>query len=181
MKNFFNGLHPKTQFLFSAIMAVVLVVALAWFSFFFLWERVRWESAEIEAAKIRRASLEARRNETKREEALSGDLRADVDRIESVFVQEPLPFFEFLENLALRNNLSIALALDARGGDADRTDRLRVTVGGDYKSIVRFVRSIESAPHATEISSVSLSLANQRVLFSDSLASLNIDLRIIQK
>lgn len=180
MKNFFHNLHPRAQFFFFVFCAIFLIAALIWFAFFFLLDRVRTESSEIEAAKIRRASLEARRGGAKREEAALMELQTDIGRIENAFVERPLPFFEFLENLALRDNLAVSLALEGQTTD-EKPERLRVTVSGAYKNLTHFVRGIESSPYETDIRSISLQMTDQRPVFSDSLVRFVIDLKIISQ
>lgn len=180
MANFFNKLHPKTRFLFSAIFVILGIAALLWFTFFFLLNRVRSESAEIEAAKIRRAAIETRRSETKREETALAELQEGIARIEEAFIDRPLVFFEFLEDIALRNNLAISLSLED-GAAAEKPEQLRVTVTGAYRNLIRFVRNIESSPYETDIRAVTVQMTNQRPMFSDSLARFIIDLKIISK
>lgn len=171
-------MRPKTQFFLSAAFVILGIAALIWFAFFFLLNRIRMESLEIEAAKIRRTSLEARRNEAKREEVALTELQSDIKRVESAFVEQPLLLFEFLENLALRDNLTVALALEGRTTD-EKPERLRITISGAYKNLLRFVRGIEASRYETEIQTIALQMIDQRPAFSDSLARLVIDLKII--
>lgn len=172
-------MRPQVQFFLSAAFVILGIAALMWFAFFFLLNRIRIESLEIEAAKIRRASLETRRNEAKREEAaLTTELPTGIGRVESAFVERPLIFFEFLENLALRDNLSVALALEGQTKD-EKPERLRITVSGAYKNLLRFVRGIELSPYETDLQTIALHMTDQRPTFSDSLARLVIDLKII--
>ncbi|MDO8600370.1 MAG: hypothetical protein Q7R73_01970 [bacterium] len=181
MKSFFRTLNPKVHFLLSVFLAVCAVSILFWFSFFFVLDRVRHESAEIEAAKIRRASLEIRRSEAKREEAALAELQADVERVEEMFVERPLAFFEFLEDLASHNNLSILLALEGEEGVLGKPERLHVTVEGTYRNLSRFIQGLESAPYTIEIRAVVLEMLTQRPIFFDSFARLVINLQIISK
>lgn len=181
MKNLFRTLHPRIQFFLSALLVILFVALLFWFALFFVLGRVRGESAEIEAAKIRRASIEVRRNDAKREEAVFAELQTDIGRVEGAFVEHPLSFFEFLEDLASKNTLSIVLALEGQTNDAGKPEHLRVIVDGIYRNLLRFVRGVESAPYATEIQTITLQMVSQRPAFSDSLARFVIDLRIIQK
>lgn len=178
--NFSYNLHPKTQFFLAASFVLVGIVALVWFAFFFLLDWVQSESVEIEAAKIRRASIELRRNSAKREEAALEELHTEVGRIEGVFVEYPLIFFEFLENLALRDNLVISLALEGQIAEK-KPERLRVTASGVYRNLLRFVRGVELSPYATDIRGITLQMTDQRPLFSNSLARFVIDLQIISK
>lgn len=178
MTNPLQNLHPKIRFWLSAIFIMACLAALAWFAFFFLLGRIRAESAEIEAAKIRRASLEARRGEAKREDALLAELQTDIARVESVFVERPLDFFEFLEALASRENLTISLSL-GDGAGAEKPEYLRVTISGRYRNLLRFVRGIEASPYETDIQDAAIQMTEQRPVFSDSLARFVIDLRII--
>lgn len=179
MKNFFHNLRPKTAFSFSAFAAIFGVAALVGFAVFLLG-RVRNESAEIEAAKIRRASMEMRRNEAQREESSLAELHREIARVEGAFIGHPLVFFEFLEDLASRNNLAISLSL-AEGNSAERSERLYITVSGIYRNLLRFVRGIESAPYETDVRGIAVQIANQRSLFSDSLARFAVDLNIISR
>lgn len=181
MKNFFRNLHPKVQFFLSLCFMAFLVAVLIWFALFSLLDRVRGESAEIEAAKIRRASIEARRSEAKREEVVLAGLKNDVGRVEGVFVEHPLSFFEFLEDMASQSGLSISLALEGQVSGAGNPERLRVSVDGAYRNLLRFMRGLESAPYAIEIRAIDVQMVNQRSLFSDSSARLVIDLQIISK
>ena len=181
MNNFFHHLHPKAQFFILAFCMVALATALSWFAIFSLLERIRGESAEIEAAKISRSSFEIRRIEARREEAALYKFGTEADRVERMFAEQPLVFFEFLEGLALRNNLSIDLALDGQNSDTERPEFLRVTIGGVYRNMLRFVKSLESAPYAIEIRNISLEIINQRPVFLDSLARLDINLHIISR
>lgn len=178
--NFLHNLHPKTQFFLTASFVLVGIAALVWFAFFFLLDRVQSESVEIEAAKIRRASIELRRNSAKREEAVLVELHTEVGRIEGVFVEYPLAFFEFLENLALRDNLAIVLALEGQIAEK-KPEQLRVTISGVYKNLLRFVRGIELSPYETDIRGISLQMTDQRSPFSNSLAHFVLDLQIISK
>lgn len=181
MQHFFNNLPPKIRFCFAVFGVVLLIAALFWFAFFFVLDRVRSASAEIEAAKISRASIEVRRIEAKREETTLLELHDDVSRADEMFVEQPLVFFEFLEDLARRNNLIILLALEGQGGDGVSPERLRVSVDGAYRSLLRFIRGIESAPYAIEIGAMTLTISNQQVPFFDSRARLSVDLRIISR
>lgn len=178
MKNPFNTMRPQARFFLSAAFIMLGIAALMWFAFFFLLNRIRIESSEIEAAKIRRASLETRRNEAKREEVAFTELQADIGRVESAFVEQPLPLFEFLENLAFRDNLAVALALEGQTAD-EKPERLRITISGAYKNLLRFVRGIELSPYETDIQAIVLQMTDQRPAFSDSLARFIIDLNIV--
>lgn len=180
MTNPLQNLHPKHQFFLSAVFVVSGIAALVWFAFFFLLGRIQNESAEIEAAKIRRASLEARRSEAKREDALFADLQADIARVESVFVERPLAFFEFLENLASRNNLTISLSI-GDGASTEKPERLRVSASGRYHNLLRFIRGIEASPYETDIQIIALQMTDQRPVLSDSFARFVIDLKIISQ
>lgn len=180
MGNFFNNLHPRARFFFSAALAILGIAVLMWLAFFFLLDRIRNESVEIEAAKIRRASIEARRSEAKREEAALAELQTGVARIEEAFIERPLVFFEFLESIALRNNLTILLSLE-NSAMAEKPEYLRVTVAGAYRNLIRFVQNIESSPYETGIRAITLQMTSQRPVFSDSLARFIVDLKIISK
>lgn len=180
IRQFFSFLHPKTRFWIAVGGAAVFITALSWFAFFVLLDRVRNESAEIEAAKIQRASIEARRAGIKREEAALVDIAADAQRLERYFAQSPLALFEFLEALASRSNLSVALALDGENGTG-RPERLTVTVDGTYRNLLRFVRGLESAPYAIAVRGVGIEMTGQQVVFGDSRARFIIDLIIITK
>lgn len=173
-------MHPKTRFFFSVVFVILGMTALVLFTFFFLLNRVRSESAEIETAKIRRTAIETRRSEVKREEAALMELQEGIARIEEAFIDRPLVFFEFLENLASRNNLAILLSLED-GAAAEKPERLRVTVTGAYRNLIRFIRNIESSPYETDIRAVTMQMISQRPVFSDSLARFIIDLEIISK
>lgn len=178
----FNNLHPKTQFFVSVFFVIFCVAALAWFALFFLLDRIQSESAEIEAAKIRRVSFEARRTDAKHQEAAFEALQTDIGRVDGIFVEHPLAFFEFLEDLAARNSGSISLALEGQtAGGAETPERLRVTVDGSHRNLSRFVRGIESSPYAADIRAITLRMLNQRSEFSDSLIRLSIDLKLISK
>lgn len=178
----FNTMPPKTQFVLAACGTVFLIGLLFWFAFFFLFAEIRNESSEIETAKIRRISLEARRAEAKRQETTLATLHNDIRRVENAFVEHPLSFFEFLENLAARNNLSVSLVLENQGGDeTKKPERLRVTISGAYRSLIRFARGLEAAPYVTDTQSMALQILNQRPEFSDSLARLSIDIKFISK
>lgn len=147
-------LHPRARLIFISVISLVLVGG-ALFAFWYMAESVirsRGVSVDIQS---QLDALTRERADAKVVERLLGERKKDRIRIKEFYAdaKQPVAFFEDIEALARASGNTLAIDLDEGRSDA-RHLGLRLTLEGEEKSLLAYVRLLERVPYHVEITEV---------------------------
>jgi len=142
-------ISAKQKFYLKLLVSLALVAGFSW-GFFYVASFVRNARGSLGEIQQEILNHEGKRAAVKDAERIIAEETSDIERVKSLSVdkKEPLPFIEYLENLASRTGNKIAFEVP---GGSEETLKFRITVEGAQAGVMQLFRLLEAIPYAVSV------------------------------
>ena len=147
----------KNIFIISGILGILTIIMII--SSVFLFNEVVGASRNLLAEKQKIVISEKEFSELESFEARYDDYKSNLDKIEQLFisVKAPVVFIEFLEKIALGNNLELDMSIPSVSQDGSTSlMSFQFSLIGNFSDIIRFTKIIENSPYLIKVGNINV-------------------------
>lgn len=146
------------------ILSIFILVSL-FFVIFFIWplfNGIKKNSSDLISAKKSMVALISQISETQNFSNNYADYKTNLDKIDQMFVDpaNPVDFIRFLENTALKNQITSQISLPSSSKSSKNIAQnfiiFQFSSKGSFSEMLAFVKQIESGPYLIEIENLTI-------------------------